>query len=273
MELRSSSSRRASSRDVGRAARRPPQRTALSRRGRASKPARSGCAAASGEIPARARAASAGGLAFYGTQRGDLKAVDAKTGKVLWQFNVRTGILTKAEGRRGLPDGRPRPLARLDASANPAQPRVVGSWPLGEIPLLHLGEVVRGKAGEFEQRLQAGGDPAFEVGRYRSELREVRRRNMVQPRGVQSEDVSPVGLRDLGVAPPVLQRFGDLEPPEGLVLPLWRAIPQRIGAEGDTVRAHVLQELAEDVSAHGGEGDHRRRERRADFGIDVVEVA
>jgi len=30
---------------------------------------------------------------FYGNQRGDLKAVDAKTGKVLWQFNVGTGIL------------------------------------------------------------------------------------------------------------------------------------------------------------------------------------
>jgi glucose dehydrogenase len=36
---------------------------------------------------------TAGGLVFYGTQRGDLKAVDAKTGKVLWQFNVGTGIL------------------------------------------------------------------------------------------------------------------------------------------------------------------------------------
>ena len=36
---------------------------------------------------------SADGLVFYGTQRGDLKAVDAKTGKVLWQFNVGTGIL------------------------------------------------------------------------------------------------------------------------------------------------------------------------------------
>ena len=36
---------------------------------------------------------TAGGLVFYGNQRGDLKAVDAKSGKVLWQFNVGTGIL------------------------------------------------------------------------------------------------------------------------------------------------------------------------------------
>ena len=36
---------------------------------------------------------SAGGLVFYGNQRGELKAVDAKTGNVLWQFNIGTGIL------------------------------------------------------------------------------------------------------------------------------------------------------------------------------------
>ena len=36
---------------------------------------------------------TAGGLAFYGNQRGHLKAVDAKTGEILWQFNVGTGIL------------------------------------------------------------------------------------------------------------------------------------------------------------------------------------
>jgi len=36
---------------------------------------------------------SAGGLVFYGNQKGELKAVDAKTGNVLWQFNVGTGIL------------------------------------------------------------------------------------------------------------------------------------------------------------------------------------
>ncbi len=36
---------------------------------------------------------TAGGLVFYGNQHGDVKAVDAKTGKVLWQFDVGTGVI------------------------------------------------------------------------------------------------------------------------------------------------------------------------------------
>jgi len=36
---------------------------------------------------------TAGGLVFYGNQHGDLKAVNAKTGEILWQFDVGTGIL------------------------------------------------------------------------------------------------------------------------------------------------------------------------------------
>src|SRR2546429_160496 len=36
---------------------------------------------------------TAGGLVFYGNTHGALKGVDAKTGDVLWQFNVGTGIL------------------------------------------------------------------------------------------------------------------------------------------------------------------------------------
>jgi PQQ-dependent dehydrogenase (methanol/ethanol family) len=36
---------------------------------------------------------TAGGLVFYGNQHGELKAVDAKSGNVLWKFNVGTGIL------------------------------------------------------------------------------------------------------------------------------------------------------------------------------------
>ena len=36
---------------------------------------------------------TAGGLVFYGNQQGELKAVDAKNGKVLWQFHMGTGII------------------------------------------------------------------------------------------------------------------------------------------------------------------------------------
>src|SRR5262245_10335759 len=68
-----------------------------------------------------------------------------------------------------------------------------------------------------------------------------------------------------------MQLLGNLEPPERLVLPLWRAIPQRIRAEHDPLRSHVLEELADDVRPYRGEGDDRGRERRADLGIDVVE--
>jgi PQQ-dependent dehydrogenase (methanol/ethanol family) len=39
---------------------------------------------------------TAGGLVFYGNTKGELKAVDAKTGKVLWTTNVGTGILQSA---------------------------------------------------------------------------------------------------------------------------------------------------------------------------------
>ena len=35
---------------------------------------------------------TAGGLVFYGNMHGHLKAVDAKTGRVLWQFNAGSGI-------------------------------------------------------------------------------------------------------------------------------------------------------------------------------------
>ena len=36
---------------------------------------------------------TAGGLVFYGNQHGELKAVDAKTGSIIWRFDVGTGIL------------------------------------------------------------------------------------------------------------------------------------------------------------------------------------
>jgi glucose dehydrogenase len=35
---------------------------------------------------------TAGGLVFYGNPAGDLKAVNARTGEILWNFPVGTGI-------------------------------------------------------------------------------------------------------------------------------------------------------------------------------------
>lgn len=49
--------------------------------------------------------ATAGGLVFYGTMEGWLKAVDAKTGQLLWQFKAGSGIIGQPVTYRA-PDGR-----------------------------------------------------------------------------------------------------------------------------------------------------------------------
>jgi PQQ-dependent dehydrogenase (methanol/ethanol family) len=50
-------------------------------------------------------AATAGGLVFYGNLEGWFKAVDAKTGKLLWQYKTESGIIGQPTVFRG-PDGR-----------------------------------------------------------------------------------------------------------------------------------------------------------------------
>jgi PQQ-dependent dehydrogenase (methanol/ethanol family) len=49
--------------------------------------------------------ATAGGLVFYGTMDGWFKAVDARTGKLLWQFKAGSGIIGQPISYKG-PDGR-----------------------------------------------------------------------------------------------------------------------------------------------------------------------
>jgi PQQ-dependent dehydrogenase (methanol/ethanol family) len=49
--------------------------------------------------------ATAGGLAFYGTMEGWFKAVDGRTGKVLWQFKAGSGIVGQPVSYRA-PDGK-----------------------------------------------------------------------------------------------------------------------------------------------------------------------
>jgi PQQ-dependent dehydrogenase (methanol/ethanol family) len=48
--------------------------------------------------------ATAGGLVFYGTMDGWLKAIDARSGKLLWQFKTASGIIGQPISYRG-PDG------------------------------------------------------------------------------------------------------------------------------------------------------------------------
>jgi glucose dehydrogenase len=49
--------------------------------------------------------ATAGGLVFYGTMDGWFKAIDARTGKLLWQFQTGSGIIGQPISYRG-PDNR-----------------------------------------------------------------------------------------------------------------------------------------------------------------------
>src|SRR5881396_1241847 len=49
--------------------------------------------------------ATAGDLVFYGTMEGWFKAVDAKDGKLLWQFKTGSGIIGQPISYRG-PDGK-----------------------------------------------------------------------------------------------------------------------------------------------------------------------
>jgi glucose dehydrogenase len=49
--------------------------------------------------------ATGGGLVFYGTMDGWFKAIDARDGKLLWQFKTASGIIGQPISYRG-PDGR-----------------------------------------------------------------------------------------------------------------------------------------------------------------------
>jgi glucose dehydrogenase len=49
--------------------------------------------------------ATAGGVVFYGTLDGWFKAVDARSGKVLWQFKVGSGVVGNPVTYTG-PDGK-----------------------------------------------------------------------------------------------------------------------------------------------------------------------
>jgi glucose dehydrogenase len=49
--------------------------------------------------------ATAGGLVFYGTMEGWFKALDARTGRLLWQFQTGSGVIGQPISYRG-PDGK-----------------------------------------------------------------------------------------------------------------------------------------------------------------------
>src|SRR5206468_894850 len=94
-----------------------------------------------------------------------------------------------------------------------------------------------------KESLQVARDHALEVRWHRPELPEVRRADVVQPRGVQTEHVPLVGFADLRVVPLLSYLLRNLEPPERLDLPLRGTIPEGIGAEVlSTIDPHALRD-------------------------------
>jgi lanthanide-dependent methanol dehydrogenase len=68
--------------------------------------------------------ATAGDLVFYGTMDGWFKALDARSGKVLWRFKTGSGIIGQPISYRG-PDGR-QYIAIMDGVGGWAGAIVVG---------------------------------------------------------------------------------------------------------------------------------------------------
>ena len=120
------------------------------------------CAACSSARP-RDQSATAGGVVFYGTMEGWLKALDQKSGKTLWQYNTPSGII-----------GNPMTYVGPDGKQYVAILSGVGGWSgigmtaeLGvEDPTAGLGAVGKGQLdfGGVGHHMKAGEDRAIRVG-------------------------------------------------------------------------------------------------------------
>src|SRR5256712_9649655 len=168
-----------------------------------------------------------------------------------------------------------RPLIRGLHPPHPAVTRVTRDPSHRLVLLARPRDVVCGEAGELHQGLERVRDERLEglwhwaVDAARRGIR--RARQAVQARGVEAENLPLGGLGKLRIAPAFLHLTGDLKAPERLDLPLWRAIPDRVRPEHDSVRPEVLEELTEDMGAHRGKGDHRRGKGGSDLAVDVGE--
>src|SRR5437762_4882456 len=88
--------------------------------------------------------------------------------------------------------------------------------------------------------------------------------------GVQPEDLRLDLVGELRIPVTLDELIGDLELPERLDLPL-RVTPQRrVGPPHHVVRPEVAQQRPEQVGALERPARHRRRERRADLGVEVL---
>src|SRR5216684_491612 len=127
-----------------------------------------------------------------------------------------------------------------------------------------------GISGIVQGRLKKVRDARLVILRHRL-VRGNAGRQLVEPRRIEAEDLALVLRGELRIAVLFRHLLRDLEAPEGLDLPLRRAVPERIRAEHDALRPHVLHELPQHVRAHARERYDARGERGADLGVHVLQ--
>src|SRR3989442_904138 len=166
-----------------------------------------------------------------------------------------------AKGLRS-PDPAVAPVARVSARR--------------EVVLPQLRELVAavaarlGVSGIVQDRLEAVRDARLVIPRHRL-VRGKAGRQLVEPRRIEAEDLALVLRAELRIVVLLRRLLRDLEAPEGLDLPLRRAVPERGPAEHDALRPQVLHELPQHVRAHARERHHARGEGGADLGVHVLQ--
>src|SRR5207247_10518213 len=98
-----------------------------------------------------------------------------------------------------------------------------------------------GISGIAQGRLEVVGDARLVIPRHRL-VRGNARRQLVEPRRIAAEHLALVLRAELRIAVLLRHLLRDLEAPEGLDLPLRRAVPDRVRAEYDALRPQVLHE-------------------------------
>src|SRR5207302_916006 len=161
-------------------------------------------------------------------------------------------------------------------SPDPAVAPVARVSPRREVVLAQLRELVApiaaglGISGIVQGRLKPVRDARLVILRHRL-VHGHAGWQLVELRRIEAEDLALVLRGELRIAVPFRHLLRDLEAPEGLDLPLRRTVPERIRAEHDALRPHVLHELPQHVRAHARERYDARGERGTDLGVHVLQ--
>src|SRR6266480_1092372 len=126
-------------------------------------------------------------------------------------------------------------------SPDPAVAPVARVSARGEVILAQLRKLVAavavgpGISGIVQGRLEAVRDARLVILWHRL-VRGSAGRQIVEPRRIEAEDLALVLRGELRIAVLLRHLLRDLEAPEGLDLPLRRAVPERVRAEHDALR-------------------------------------